>query len=81
MVYNTLALTVHYMCCRGVLQVTVVVCQVVSLSITVSFLTFASITVYFYSFNRLDLPPYESYEKLYDKLTCAIEETEGFHME
>ena len=33
------------------------------------------------SFNRLDLPPYESYDKLYEKLTCAIENTEGFHVE
>lgn len=33
------------------------------------------------SFNRLDLPVYESYEKLYEKLTCAIEQTVGFHVE
>ncbi|KAG7269988.1 hypothetical protein CRUP_027540 [Coryphaenoides rupestris] len=26
-------------------------------------------------FNRIDIPPYESYEKLYDKLLMAIEET------
>ena len=32
-------------------------------------------------FNRIDLPPYESYEKLYEKLTCAIEQTIGFHVE
>ena len=32
-------------------------------------------------FNRLDLPPYETYEKLYEKLTCAIEQTVGFHVE
>lgn len=32
-------------------------------------------------FNRLDLPPYESYEKLRDKLTQAIEETMGFAMQ
>lgn len=29
-------------------------------------------------FNRLDLPPYPSFETLYDKLILAIEETSGF---
>ncbi|VDN53339.1 unnamed protein product [Dracunculus medinensis] len=29
-------------------------------------------------FNRLDLPPYRSYEQLAEKLTRAIDETEGF---
>lgn len=32
-------------------------------------------------FNRLDLPPYRSYEQLVEKLTLAIEETEGFGQE
>lgn len=32
-------------------------------------------------FNRLDLPPYKSYEQLKSKLTLAIEETEGFGQE
>ena len=32
-------------------------------------------------FNRLDLPPYKSYEQLVEKLTFAIEETEGFGQE
>ncbi|XP_076803668.1 E3 ubiquitin-protein ligase SMURF2-like isoform X2 [Clavelina lepadiformis] len=32
-------------------------------------------------FNRIDLPPYESYEKLQDKLTCAVENTCGFFTE
>ncbi|CAG0917564.1 unnamed protein product [Notodromas monacha] len=32
-------------------------------------------------FNRLDLPPYKSYEQLCEKLTFAIEETEGFGQE
>lgn len=32
-------------------------------------------------FNRLDLPPYKSYEQLVDKLSYAIEETEGFAQE
>ncbi|XP_015792584.1 E3 ubiquitin-protein ligase SMURF2-like [Tetranychus urticae] len=32
-------------------------------------------------FNRIDLPPYETYEKLYEKLTQAIEETCGFAVE
>lgn len=34
-----------------------------------------------YSFNRLDLPPYKSYEQLKEKLMFAIEETEGFGQE
>ncbi len=33
------------------------------------------------SFNRLDLPPYRSYEQLKEKITLAIEETEGFGQE
>eukprot|EP01134_Creolimax_fragrantissima_P003661 CFRG3661T1 len=32
-------------------------------------------------FNRLDLPPYKSYQQLCEKLTIAIEETEGFGQE
>lgn len=36
---------------------------------------------FFFSFNRLDLPPYKSYEQLVEKLTFAIEETEGFAQE
>ncbi|XP_065064994.1 E3 ubiquitin-protein ligase Itchy-like [Rhopilema esculentum] len=32
-------------------------------------------------FNRLDLPPYKSYEQLHEKLTFAIEECEGFGQE
>uniref|UniRef100_A0A8C2AP32 E3 ubiquitin-protein ligase n=1 Tax=Cyprinus carpio TaxID=7962 RepID=A0A8C2AP32_CYPCA len=32
-------------------------------------------------FNRLDLPPYRSYEQLKEKLMFAIEETEGFGQE
>lgn len=32
-------------------------------------------------FNRLDLPPYKSYEQLKEKLTLAVEETEGFGQE
>ncbi|CAB3231123.1 unnamed protein product [Arctia plantaginis] len=32
-------------------------------------------------FNRLDLPPYKSYEQLCEKLNFAIEETEGFGQE
>ncbi|XP_060249953.1 NEDD4-like E3 ubiquitin-protein ligase WWP1 isoform X9 [Ovis aries] len=35
----------------------------------------------FGSFNRLDLPPYKSYEQLKEKLLFAIEETEGFGQE
>uniref|UniRef100_A0A915JF36 HECT-type E3 ubiquitin transferase n=1 Tax=Romanomermis culicivorax TaxID=13658 RepID=A0A915JF36_ROMCU len=29
-------------------------------------------------FNRIDLPPYRSYDQLVEKLNRAIEETEGF---
>ncbi|KAK7079920.1 E3 ubiquitin-protein ligase smurf2, partial [Halocaridina rubra] len=32
-------------------------------------------------FNRIDLPPYESYSKMYEKLTQAVEETCGFAVE
>jgi len=32
-------------------------------------------------FNRIDMPAYESYEKLYNKLTCAVENTCGFYTE
>ncbi|GBP64112.1 E3 ubiquitin-protein ligase Su(dx) [Eumeta japonica] len=32
-------------------------------------------------FNRLDLPPYKSYEQMIEKLNYAIEETEGFGQE
>lgn len=35
----------------------------------------------FPSFNRLDLPPYKSYEQMKEKLMFAIEETEGFGQE
>lgn len=34
-----------------------------------------------HSFNRIDIPPYESYDKLYEKLLTAIEETCGFAVE
>ena len=33
------------------------------------------------SFNRIDIPPYETFEKFVDKLTCAVEETCGFAVE
>lgn len=33
------------------------------------------------SFNRLDLPPYKSFEALNQKLTIAVEETVGFGQE
>lgn len=36
---------------------------------------------YSFSFNRLDLPPYKSYDQLVEKLNYAIEETEGFGQE
>lgn len=32
-------------------------------------------------FNRIDLPPYDSFQLLYDKLTQAVEETCGFAVE
>lgn len=34
-----------------------------------------------YSFNRLDLPPYKTYEQLQHKLSIAVEETLGFGQE
>ena len=34
-----------------------------------------------FSFNRIDIPPYETYEKFLEKLTCAVEETCGFTVE
>jgi len=30
------------------------------------------------SFNRIDLPPYQSYHKLKEMLRIAVENTEGF---
>jgi E3 ubiquitin-protein ligase NEDD4 len=33
------------------------------------------------SFNRLDLPPYKTFEALNGKLTIAVEETVGFGQE
>jgi len=32
-------------------------------------------------FNRLDLPPYNSFEILYEKLLMAVEESSGFGIE
>jgi hypothetical protein len=34
-----------------------------------------------FSFNRIDMPPYKSYETLVAKLTMAVEETVGFGQE
>ena len=34
--------------------------------------------IIFFSFNRIDLPPYESYQQLRDKLIKAIEGSQGF---
>ena len=42
---------------------------------------FVCICVSGFSFNRLDLPAYKTYQELKDKLSMAIEETEGFGME
>ena len=33
------------------------------------------------SFNRIDMPPYKSYEQLVQKLSLAVEETVGFGQE
>lgn len=44
-------------------------------------LPFLKPTILIFSFNRLDLPPYKSYEQLKEKLLFAIEETEGFGQE
>jgi hypothetical protein len=35
----------------------------------------------FFSFNRIDMPPYKTYEALVAKLTMAVEETVGFGQE
>lgn len=49
-----------------------------------NFIAFETITVansrkYLpFSFNRIDLPPYETYDELRKKLMLAIESTEGF---
>ncbi|XP_064641699.1 E3 ubiquitin-protein ligase SMURF1-like isoform X2 [Lineus longissimus] len=32
-------------------------------------------------FNRIDIPPYEDFDKMMEKLTCAVEETCGFAVE
>lgn len=34
-----------------------------------------------FSFNRIDMPPYKSYDALVAKLTLAVEETLGFGQE
>lgn len=34
--------------------------------------------IFYCSFNRLDLPPYESYHELRNKLIKAIEGSQGF---
>lgn len=47
----------------------------------VSIYPFLKVTILTFSFNRLDLPPYKSYEQLKEKLLFAIEETEGFGQE
>lgn len=39
------------------------------------------ILIFLYSFNRIDMPPYKSYEALVAKLTMAVEETVGFGQE
>lgn len=33
---------------------------------------------FFFSFNRLDLPPYNDYHELRQKLLTAVENTQGF---
>jgi hypothetical protein len=48
-------------------------------------LRFSNATFFFLfgaaSFNRIDLPPYRSYDVLVNKLTMAVEETVGFGQE
>lgn len=34
--------------------------------------------IFFHSFNRLDLPTYESFEDLREKLLMAVENAQGF---
>lgn len=52
-----------------------------SISLKFTFLNLYYELYYISSFNRLDLPPYKSYEQLKEKLMFAIEETEGFGQE
>ena len=40
-----------------------------------------SINVFYFSFNRIDMPPYKSYDALVAKLSLAVEETLGFGQE
>ena len=44
------------------------------ISISLSFTLFSI----FFSFNRIDLPPYTSYHELREKVRLAVENTEGF---
>jgi hypothetical protein len=37
--------------------------------------------ILYHSFNRIDMPPYKTYEALVAKLTMAVEETVGFGQE
>lgn len=37
-----------------------------------------NVTFFFSSFNRLDLPTYESFEDLREKLLMAVENAQGF---
>lgn len=43
--------------------------------------TFGYFMLTFSSFNRLDLPPYKTYDTLQSKLSTAVEETLGFGQE
>lgn len=43
-----------------------------------TFIVFVVFTFTSESFNRLDLPPYESFEELREKLHIAIENAQGF---
>ena len=57
------------------------VCLFVCSSFLAGCLSFVCLWFILASFNRLDLPPYRSYEQLLEKLTFAIENTEGFGQE
>lgn len=44
-------------------------------------LNIALYSLIIFSFNRIDMPPYKSYDALVAKLSMAVEETLGFGQE
>ena len=54
---------------------------IISLFSLFCIIIFIIIVLFVASFNRIDIPKYETYDKLVEKLTFAIEHTAGFHVE